>query len=142
MICALEDVLAIGCEWPEVLTKLLMAAYRDKTSNPRIAQFVKSALEDEPMHVNPLLHAETLIAKCDQSYSSGAPSYAVQAGSAQWDSCKNRREGEDVETLGKRIIEGWLQKAINRKLNARNVYRNPAAAMRSMRSLRSVSFTT
>ena len=80
MIRALDDVLAIGCEWPEILTKLLMAAYRDKTGNPRIAQFVKTSLEDECLHCNPLLHA---VAKCDQSYSSGALFHAVQAGSAQ-----------------------------------------------------------
>ena len=103
LVRALDNALGAGCDWEEVLTNLLMATRwtPSKGGNPRIEMFVKTALEDPVLQRNPLLHSDTLIAKCDISYSSGASSFSSD-GSALWDQLEDRREGEDVDTLRKR----------------------------------------
>ena len=67
------------------LNGLLLAARDPKKGHPRVVSYVLDAVRDSVLCANPCLHADVLIAKCDQSFAAGAKGFAKETASAEWD---------------------------------------------------------
>ena len=77
LIRALEGSLTSGVDWQDALNGLLLAARDPKKGHPRIMAYVLDAVRDSVLCANPCLHADVLIAKCDQSFAAGGSVFGL-----------------------------------------------------------------
>jgi hypothetical protein len=107
---AIRKALQCGVAWRDLLTSLLMALSRQETGHPRLAQYVKSAVCDRVLTDFPVLHADVLLWKLDSSFGNGTAEYAHDSLSADWERAVSRLPGEDAVTLAERVIDAYVKK--------------------------------
>ena len=113
LIGLIRECLTSGCEFDNVLRKLLAAAAHEQTGNQRVFDYVKRALTPPSEgfvslnDVFPPLAADCLIYDLDLSYRSHA--FGNDAPEADWDACVRRELGDDAVTLANRCVMSYLR---------------------------------
>lgn len=113
MILALRDGFNTGCQWEHILQRLLNAAKKRETGNPRVFRYAKEALEDKPLLDDNwsrgggygLLGADVFLLRLDESFK--ADNYGARADQNEWLKTTSREDGEDVLTLNSRVMAAY-----------------------------------
>lgn len=110
--------LQLGSDWQDVLRSLYHRFNREDDGHPLLAQYVLVAQRDTRLHANPLLHAETLMFKLDSSF------YSRAHGISDYDEITSRERTMDASTLLAKIVDAYLQKLDDPKLNRKNILKD------------------
>ena len=125
LINALRDTLTTGCDFEQVLTRLLTASNHQSTGNVRVAGYVKEILDDTLFEIFPPLAADILIFKLDITYHDHV--YGSDSIEADWDRCTKRTADDDSVSLATRCLTAYLQK-IAHTHDANSVWGDPSHA--------------
>ena len=130
LINQFSTVLKWGPDWEDLLQEMLVAFNDPETGNTRLYQHFNAAFEDEHLLPHPLLHADVLIYRLDDSFAAGSSTYGRTCVSADWDRCVRRNPGEDAITLAVRLINAYLRKIDNHDVvvTAKTVWGYPSYA--------------
>ena len=116
-----------GCEWMDLLNAYLERFTQSaglseaKRGHDRLKGYFHTALIDVRAHQHPLLHAEALFVKMDDSWCQGY----IDSNRAKWDAIESRPAGLDCPSLAERIVEAFIQMKDNPSLDDQNVWHNP-----------------
>ena len=121
-IHSLHRAFAAGVDWLRAL-RAMSLVYSDPTDgHPRIKQYIESAMTDRALVAHPLLHADVLIFKLDQSFASGSKLYSKDSRAADWERTTARLPGEDVITLATRVTEAYVKKVSDPEVDTVTVW--------------------
>lgn len=123
-----EVLLALrhGAEWMLILTTLAARLARQPTSNEkstghnRLYGFIRTAINDLPLHDNPLLHADALFFKMDKSFEGAVKSSA----NTDYDNCTTRSSTLDANAVAQRLLDAFIKMKRDPNLTAENVWDN------------------
>ena len=115
-----------GAEWMLILTTLAARLARPATSNDRttghnrLYGFIRTAINDLPLHDIPLLHADALFFKMDRSFEGAVKSSA----NTDWDNCLQRSSTLDANAVAQRLLDAFIKMKRDPSLTAENVWFN------------------
>ena len=112
--------MTLGCKWKTILTKLHLAFSDPVIGYPRLQLAVDLALKDSELMKYPLLHADVLIYKLDESFAEGNQKYSNDSSSANWDQTTSRLPGESAHSLSIRVENAYLE--LHEELDAVSIY--------------------
>ena len=114
--------LKCGVPWDSLLRRLLAAYMKPDTGHVRLKGYVQQALRERTLLAHPCLHADLIIYKLDESFSSGSSEYGRDSVSADWEKCVERPKGEDPISLAKRVVDAYLRKIDDRTVTTTSVW--------------------
>ena len=120
MLYEIPQALTLGCKWKTILTKLHLAFSDPVIGYPRLQLAVDLALKDSELMKYPLLHADVLIYKLDESFAEGNQKYSNDSSSANWDQTTSRLPGESAHSLSIRVENAYLE--LHEELDAVSIY--------------------
>ena len=125
LIHCLHRAFAAGVDWRRALRALSLVYSNPEHGHPRIDQYVTSAISDRALVSHPLLHADVIIFKLDESFSHGSKKYSCDSSTAEWVRTTTRQPGEDIVTLATRVTEAYLKKINNPLIDLASVWETP-----------------
>jgi hypothetical protein len=128
LIITIRAALVVGYPWTEILV-CLSATYADQERGyPRLLNYIKSALTDTVLIKYPLLHADVLLYKLDQSFASGSRKYSRNSITIDWEQAVSRQHGEDPQSLAIRVTGAYITMRDDDALTDVNVWDKPTFA--------------
>ena len=128
LIIIIRAALVVGYPWTEILARL-SATYADQDAGyPRLLNYIKSALTDTVLIKYPLLHADVLLYKLDQSFASGSRKYSRDSITIDWEQAVSRQHGEDPQSLAIRVTGAYITMRDDDNLTDVNVWDKPTFA--------------
>ena len=108
LIIIIRAALVVGYPWTEILV-CLSTRYADQDRGyPRLLNHIKIALTDTVLIKYPLLHADVLLYKLDQSFASGSRKYSRDSITIDWEQAVSRQHGEDPQSLAIRVTGAYM----------------------------------
>ena len=106
LITIFRDSFTEGCEFDQVLLRLLTSSKSHANGNHRINHYAQTAMEDPLTELYPPLSADLLIWLLDTSYATVR--YGHESTSAEWDALKSRHADVDVVSLARQCEASYI----------------------------------
>ena len=79
-------------------------------------------MKDPVLLPHPLLHADVIVYRLDDTFAAGSELYSKDSRTADWERMTRRLPGEDVVTLATRVTEAFLKRLSDSKYNTVTIW--------------------